>query len=149
MIEPSCATALLDDLPDLMDSTDFNPKGNIFLLEDFLIQEKIREIQFRKVIIYFMDIVITKQFLAPVQFINYLLMQNSVKWSRAVVEWQVLSDMIKTITIYQKIGELSVLSKVKIASEDTTILTSGFSCKHQIADFTDKKPLHWLEVIEV
>ena len=150
VIEPSCATALLDDLPDLMDSTDFNPKGNIFLLEDFLIQEKIQEIPIQKGHYLFHGHCHHKAIFST----------SSIHKLFANAEFSEMESGCCGMAgsfgydkdhydLSKKIGELSVLSKVKIASGDTTILTSGFSCKHQIADFTNKKPLHWLEVIEV
>ena len=53
----------------------------------------------------------------------------------------------KNYDISYQIGELSVFPSIRESHENTVILTSGFSCKHQIEDFTDRKSFHWLEVI--
>ena len=47
------------------------------------------------------------------------------------------------------IGEHGVLPAVRQAKRDTLILTDGFSCREQIEQTTDRKPLHLAEVLQL
>lgn len=49
--------------------------------------------------------------------------------------------------ISMKIGELSLFPKVRSTHADTLIVASGTSCRHQIADGTNRKALHPVEVL--
>lgn len=42
----------------------------------------------------------------------------------------------------QRMAELALLPAVRAASPDTPIIADGFSCRHQIADGTGRKPVH-------
>ncbi|MCB0846793.1 MAG: hypothetical protein KDE26_26270, partial [Bacteroidetes bacterium] len=47
----------------------------------------------------------------------------------------------------QKIGEEVLFPAVREAGDETAVIACGFSCRHQIADFTGKKAVHWVEVV--
>jgi len=47
----------------------------------------------------------------------------------------------------RKIGELVLLPAVRQAPPETVIIASGSSCRSQIEDFTEAKPLHFIEFI--
>ncbi|HEV8285045.1 MAG TPA: FAD-linked oxidase C-terminal domain-containing protein [Chitinophagaceae bacterium] len=51
--------------------------------------------------------------------------------------------------ISRKIGEEILFPAVRSMKEGTTVIASGFSCRHQIEHFTGIKPKHWVEVIRV
>ncbi len=42
----------------------------------------------------------------------------------------------------QAMAELSLLPKIRAAEDSTALIANGFSCRHQIADGTGKKPMH-------
>ncbi|MFT5129251.1 MAG: FAD/FMN-containing dehydrogenase/Fe-S oxidoreductase [Rhodothermales bacterium] len=44
----------------------------------------------------------------------------------------------------REIGERRLFPAVR-QREDATVVACGFSCRHQIAHFTDRKALHWIE----
>ncbi len=44
-------------------------------------------------------------------------------------------------------GELSLLPAVRQADDATIIAADGFSCRHQIADGTSRRPLHVARVL--
>lgn len=46
-----------------------------------------------------------------------------------------------------KVGELVLFPKVREAEEDTIILASGTSCRHQILDGTGKVARHIVEIL--
>jgi len=49
--------------------------------------------------------------------------------------------------ISRKIGESILFPAVKSIKAGTTLVANGFSCRHQIEHFTGVKPKHWVEVI--
>ena len=54
-----------------------------------------------------------------------------------------------TITISKLMAELSLLPKVRCASEDTLIVADGTSCRHQISDGSGVQPLHVARVLQL
>lgn len=48
-----------------------------------------------------------------------------------------------------KIGERTLLPKVRETGRDTLILADGFSCREQIAQATDRRALHIADAIEM
>lgn len=51
------------------------------------------------------------------------------------------------VDLSRKMAELSLLPAVRAATEDTVIVADGTSCRHQIADFTERKALHVARVL--
>jgi len=49
--------------------------------------------------------------------------------------------------ISKQIGELRLLPTLRSAKPETLTITDGFSCREQIEQFTDRKPLHLAEVL--
>jgi len=51
--------------------------------------------------------------------------------------------------ISREIGEQRLMPMVRQAPEDTLLIADGFSCKTQIEQLTDRKPLHTAQVIKL
>ncbi|QEA40241.1 FAD-binding protein [Pistricoccus aurantiacus] len=51
--------------------------------------------------------------------------------------------------ISMAVGERALLPRVRQASDDTLILSNGFSCREQIRHATDRRPLHIAEVMQL
>jgi Fe-S oxidoreductase len=49
--------------------------------------------------------------------------------------------------VSQKIGEDRLLPAVRAAAPETVIVASGTSCRHQIAHFTERHPVHLVEAL--
>ncbi|MEL7376861.1 MAG: FAD-binding oxidoreductase, partial [Bacteroidota bacterium] len=49
--------------------------------------------------------------------------------------------------ISQQIGEMVLFPVVRSAGKDTTVVATGTSCRHQIADGTTRKAVHWVEIL--
>ncbi|MEP6949674.1 MAG: FAD-linked oxidase C-terminal domain-containing protein [Ginsengibacter sp.] len=49
--------------------------------------------------------------------------------------------------ISKKIGEEILFPAIRSMKDGTTVVANGFSCRHQIEHFTGIKPKHWVEVI--
>ena len=53
-----------------------------------------------------------------------------------------------THEISRKMAEADLAPAVRKADEDTFIVADGTSCRHQIADITDRKPIHVARLLE-
>lgn len=51
--------------------------------------------------------------------------------------------------VSKQCGDRILLPEIRNASEDTLIVADGFSCREQIEAFTDRKPLHLAQVIQI
>ena len=47
----------------------------------------------------------------------------------------------------QKIGERRLFPAIRSMPEGTTMVACGVSCRHQVADATGVKALHWVETL--
>ena len=56
---------------------------------------------------------------------------------------------VDTHDISLKMGELDLLPAVRKADAGTVIVADGTSCRHQIADTTDRKPIHIARLLEM
>lgn len=54
----------------------------------------------------------------------------------------------KHYQLSKKIAELSLVPHINKTKDSAVISASGFSCRHQIADFTNRKALHPIEILE-
>ncbi|MEL7461940.1 MAG: FAD-binding and (Fe-S)-binding domain-containing protein [Pseudomonadota bacterium] len=54
----------------------------------------------------------------------------------------------KTHEVSRKMAELDLVPAVRACAEDTIIVADGTSCRHQIADLTDRKPMHIARLLE-
>ncbi|GAW36310.1 putative FAD-linked oxidoreductase [Roseovarius sp. A-2] len=54
----------------------------------------------------------------------------------------------ETIEVSQKMGELSLLPAVRAAAPEDLLIANGTSCRHQIADGTDRRALHIAEIFD-
>jgi hypothetical protein len=49
--------------------------------------------------------------------------------------------------ISKKISELVLIPAIQNAGNEMVIVANGFSCRHQIKDFSGRKALHWVETV--
>ncbi len=56
---------------------------------------------------------------------------------------------VETHEISRKMGELDLLPAVRASDADTLIVADGTSCRHQIADLSDRQPIHVARVLEM
>jgi Fe-S oxidoreductase len=49
--------------------------------------------------------------------------------------------------VSQAIGEERLFPAVRAAGPETVIVASGTSCRHQIEDFTERRPYHMVEAL--
>jgi Fe-S oxidoreductase len=47
------------------------------------------------------------------------------------------------------VGERVLLPEVRKAEDETLVVTDGFSCREQVDQLTDRKPLHFSQVLQL
>jgi FAD/FMN-containing dehydrogenase/Fe-S oxidoreductase len=156
--EPGCCSALTDDLPDLIDDEKLAQriKENVMMIDEFLAGE----IENGS-----LDCEFTSQFSKIL--IHGHCHQKSLYGTTAMKN---LLDRVQSISVkeidsgccgmagsfgYEKehydlsmqIAEECLFPAVRSREEETAIIACGFSCRHQIADGTGVKALHWVQTI--
>ena len=155
--EPSCASALNDDLPDLIDDEVLASqlKERVMMIDTFLTKE-MENGNLKK----------TFQSIAGEILIHGHCHQKALYGTKGMKT--LLSQGGQTVgeipsgccgmagsfgyeaehyDISRKIGESVLFPAVKSMKAGTTLVANGFSCRHQIEHFTGVKPRHWVEVI--
>lgn len=56
---------------------------------------------------------------------------------------------VETHEISRKMAEADLAPAVRAADKDTLIVADGTSCRHQVADLTDRKPIHVARLLEM
>lgn len=156
--EPSCASALTDDLPDLIEDVALGQriKENVMMIDVFLekefaaghIQKPLRS-------------TVKKILLHGHCHQKSLYGTSAMKslWSR--VEGLEFSEVDSGCCgmagsfgyekehhdLSLKVGENKLFPAIENRGEGTEVVACGFSCRHQLADATGVKALHWVETI--
>ncbi len=158
--EPSCASSLVDDLPDLLDDPAManRMQSNVFLLENYIAQhiksgKKTPTLSSKAKHVLFHGHCHQKA-LFGTESIKTIF--NKVKDIELAEIPSGCCGMAGSFgyekehySLSKKIGEEILFPAIRDAAKDTTVIASGFSCRHQIHDFTQRKAMHWVEIIEV
>ncbi len=144
-LEPSCASALKDDLPDLIDDVDLGRRVStrIFLVDEFLHREKV-----------------------PVQPRHSRILVHGHCHQKALSGLSCIHALLPNATLIDagccgmagsfgfehydvslRIGEDRLFPALRSAAPDTVTVASGFSCRHQIHDATGIRARHIVEVL--
>lgn len=157
--EPSCASALTDDLPDLLEDRALAKrlKTGVQMIDQFLA----REMAAGKI----KNRLKTK---SPEIQIHGHCHQKALYGTGSMKSFlSALTDaQVKEIPsgccgmagsfgyekehyeLSEKIGEQILFPAVRQSGEQATVVACGVSCRHQIEHFTGKKAAHWVEVFE-
>ncbi|RMG22745.1 MAG: FAD-binding oxidoreductase [Bacteroidetes bacterium] len=155
LCEPSCASALLDDLPDLIDDEALigRIRQHVSMIDVFLAQEKAAGR-------------LRVRLQAPPALLHGHCHQKALFGTQAMKQLPE-NDSITEIPagccgmagsfgyekehyeLSRRIGERRLFPAIRQAGPETEILACGFSCRHQIAHFTGKTAKHWVECIRV
>ncbi len=158
--EPSCASALTDDLPDLIADESLGKRisENVLMIDEFLNQE----IQSGR---------LTCQFTSPFKDIyihghchqKALYGTSSMKSVLSKVSGLKVTEINsgccgmagsfgyekEHYDLSLKIGEDRLFPALRSLPKDSAVISCGFSCRHQIKDVTGLKPIHWLESLNI
>ena len=156
--EPSCASALTDDLPDLVDDEELGLriKLGVLMIDDFLAREHREgrlsckfESRFRKILIHghchqrsLYGTACMKELLARADGVSVEEIASgccglTFAFGRAKGHYDVSL----------RIGEQHVFPAVRNCGQETAVVACGFNCRQQIAEGTGKKALHWVETM--
>lgn len=155
--EPGCASSLVDDLPDLVDDAELAKRvaGGVMMIDVFLARER----KAGRLTCGFTTV-------APRVLMHGHCHQKALFGTAAMK--LLLAEAGGTVQevdsgccgmagsfgyerehygLSQQMGERRLLPAVRAAAPETTVVACGFSCRHQIAHFTDRKAVHWVEVV--
>jgi len=156
--EPGCASALTDDWPDLIedDSLATRIRENVMMIDVFLARE-------------LAEGNLDCEFTSPHQnlLVHGHCHQKSLygtfgmKTILGRVEGLTFSEVDsgccgmagsfgyekEHFDLSKAVGEDRLFPAIRNRPENAEVVACGFSCRHQIADFTGVKPLHWVETL--
>lgn len=157
--EPSCTSALTDDLPDLTEDAGIAEKmqKNIKAIDIFIAEEMENGRIKGRLVAKSKDILLHGHCHQKASFGTkgmstlYQQMENvnlSIPDSGCCGMAGSFGYEKEHFEVSKIIGENVLLPAVRQSSPETMIVANGFSCRHQIADFSDKKAVHWVESVE-
>ncbi|HMW37844.1 MAG: FAD-binding protein [Saprospiraceae bacterium] len=156
--EPSCASSLKDDLPDLFSDPSWAAfSDQIFILEDFVAQEiskgKIRTPIRLKDAEYFMHGHCHQKAIFGTSSVhkifNYAGM-NLNEWNTGCCGMAgSFGYEKKNYEVSEKLANELLVHEVNALQENQLVIANGFSCRHQIDHFTHRSALHWVEALDL
>ncbi|MBK8779464.1 MAG: FAD-binding protein [Saprospiraceae bacterium] len=157
--EPSCASALNDDLPDLIDdeALALQLKNQVMMIDVFITKaieaghiEKSFESIAGNLLIHGHC---HQKALYGTSSMKTVLENGKFSCSEIPSGCCGMAGSFgyekEHFEVSQKIGEEILIPAVKSMKEGTTLVANGFSCRHQIEHFTRVKAKHWVEMIKV
>lgn len=154
--EPSCASALNDDLPDLIDDETLAKqlKSHVMMIDTFLNKEMASGKLGKKLHSIAGNILIHGHCHQKALYGTQSMKSISQNGSTVNEIPSGCCGMAGSFgyekehfEISQKIGEEILIPAVKNMKAGTTLVANGFSCRHQIEHFTGVKAKHWVEVV--
>jgi FAD/FMN-containing dehydrogenase/Fe-S oxidoreductase len=156
--EPSCTSALIDDLPDLIDDVKLSNalKNNVKAIDGFL-SEALMNGEITGKFVSISDKILLHGHCHQKASFGTGGMKNiysSTENTHCVEPDSGCCGMagsfgyeVEHFDISKKIAESILIPEIQKTSEDTMIVANGFSCRHQISDFSGRKAVHWVESI--
>ncbi|MFC1676243.1 FAD-binding and (Fe-S)-binding domain-containing protein [Planctomycetota bacterium] len=156
--EPGCCSALIDDLPDLIDDEQLGNriKQNVMMIDEFLAGEIDSGNLSCRFTSPFSDILIHGHCHQKSLF-GTTAMKNILNRIDGIIVTEIDSGCCGMAGSfgYEKehydmsiqIGEQGLFPAVRNRKPETAVVACGFSCRHQIEDGTGVKALHWVETI--
>jgi FAD/FMN-containing dehydrogenase/Fe-S oxidoreductase len=155
--EPSCASALNDDLPDLIEDEALGVKlkEKVMMIDKFLAHEISAGRLDKTFESIAGDILIHghchQKALYGTQNMKNLLSKDNHNVAEIPSGCCGMAGSFGYETehyeLSRKIGDSILFPTAKSMKPGTTLVANGFSCRHQITHFTGVKPKHWVEVV--
>jgi FAD/FMN-containing dehydrogenase/Fe-S oxidoreductase len=155
--EPSCASALNDDLPDLIEdeALGIKLKEKVMMIDKFLVHEisagrldKTFESTAGNILIHGhchqKALYGTQAMKTPLGNGNQTVAEIPSGCCGMAGSFGYEAEHYE---LSRKIGDSILFPAAKSMKAGTTLVANGFSCRHQITHFTGVKPKHWVEVI--
>jgi FAD/FMN-containing dehydrogenase/Fe-S oxidoreductase len=156
--EPSCASALVDDLPDLIGDRDLRDriKANVLMIDVFLYEEITAgrlEVKFKPIV----DQVIYHGHCHQKALFGTTAMKTLYEKTEGLSCSEIQAGCCgmagsfgyekEHYDLSMKIGEDRLFPAIRNDNKKSTVVACGFSCRHQIESGTQVKPVHWVETI--
>lgn len=156
--EPSCTSALIDDLPDLIDDTSLalSLQSNIVAIDQFLFQEMSTGQLRGKFIAKSHEILLHGHCHQKASYgtSGMKSIYQSIPSTTCLEPDSGCCGMAGSFgyetehyDISKQISDLVLIPTIQKTDRSTLIVANGFSCRHQIADMSGKKAIHWVESI--
>ncbi|WP_020528624.1 FAD-binding and (Fe-S)-binding domain-containing protein [Flexithrix dorotheae] len=157
--EPSCASALNDDLLDLIEDESLTKrvKDNVVMIDQFLVEE-VENGHLKSSFEAIDENVLIhghchQKALYGTKNMLKLLQKTEAETKEIPSGCCGMAGSFgyekEHYDISKKIGESILIPATQKADDQTGIVACGFSCRHQIADFAHKKARHFVEVLRV
>lgn len=155
VIEPSCASALVEDLIDLVEDNHLtNAQKKIQLLDEYILEYHNQDLNSKLSLIDSNFIVHThchQKALFENDAVTSILKSFGVQVEAPITGCCGMAGSFgyekEHYDMSVKIAEAQLLPSLR--KSEGVVIANGFSCRHQIDDLTAKKPKHWLEVLEL
>ncbi len=157
--EPSCASALNDDWPDLLEDDHLAGQlsSQVMMIEEFLAQEiKAERLKINFEVKEESDFKVHGHCHQKALYGTSALKQILATTKKSVEE--IPSGCCgmagsfgyekEHFDISEKIGQEILFPEILSSQSNFQIIANGFSCRHQIEHFTDQKARHWVEAIQ-
>jgi Fe-S oxidoreductase len=156
--EPSCAAALTDDLPDLIDDDALARRvaGGVMMIDVFLDREA-RAGRIPRGFTALANRVVVHGHCNQKSLYGTTGMKNILAGVPGVSVRELDSGCCgmagsfgyekEHFGISQKIGEDRLFPAVRALAAEDTLVACGFSCRHQIRDATGHRAVHWVETV--
>ncbi len=150
-LEPSCASALADDLPDLLQTDQARAVGqNVVLLEHFLVRRGVR-LAPKAEHLFIHEHCHQRAVFGAIPWTD-LLPQGSYTLSDAGCCGMAGSFGYEHADVSRRVAEDRLLPNLRTAQAECTdlaVVAAGFSCRHQLEDEAASKPRSLAEVVRV
>ncbi len=156
--EPGCASALTDDLPDLIDDGDLakSIKKNVMMIDIFLENEiKAGNIDtqftssFKKLMVHghchqksLYGTTAMEKILKSIPNLEVEIIDSGCCGMAGSFGYEK-----EHYELSMKVGEDRLFPAIRGKEDDTGLVACGFSCRHQIFDATGVQARHWVEVL--
>lgn len=156
--EPSCTSALIDDLPDLIEDLNLSNalKSNVMAIDVFLADALASGQLNGKFVAKSSDILLHGHCHQKASFGT--IGMKSIYQSASTNCQEPDSGCCgmagsfgyesEHYEVSKKISELVLMPEINRAGKNTLVVANGFSCRHQIHDFAGRKAVHWVESLE-
>jgi Fe-S oxidoreductase len=148
-LEPSCASALKDDLADLVKDDELGRRisARVWMLDEFLAHEGVA-LESAVGDTFFHGHCHQRALFDTAAMRAALGSEHQCTDSNAGCCGMAGSFGYEHHDVSQKVGEDRLFPGVESARQrGETIVAAGFSCRHQLADFCDVKAKHWVECV--
>lgn len=156
--EPSCTSALIDDLPDLIEDITLTEalKNNVLAIDVFLADALTSGQLKGKFVAKSKDILLHGHCHQKASFgtsgMKSIFKSASTNCHEPDSGCCGMAGSFGYETehyeVSKKISELVLVPEINKTDKNTLVVANGFSCRHQIHDFAGRKAVHWVESVE-